>query len=192
MFRCNQLLALLAEWPGSFTCHCDNTRVERTPNKSQHTKFILDCRSCRDSNSQPVDHESGALPTSKQKAIQARSKKILTRQGTPGTSPRLQQSRRTKAYISSRMKTRGRVTTRTYWGQTRESPGDTRPVSLCKSYNRHQLYHSYGKLGRWHWWVTARTEVRDGYVRLVWAMHWLQHEKNNNNKKTNKQQQQPL
>ena len=34
VFRCNLPRALLAEWPGSFTCHCGNTRVERTPNKS--------------------------------------------------------------------------------------------------------------------------------------------------------------
>ena len=46
VFRCNLPPALLAEWPGSFTCHCGN-------------KFSR--RSCRDSNSQPLDHESGAL-----------------------------------------------------------------------------------------------------------------------------------
>ena len=34
--------ALLAEWPGSFTCHCGNAGVERTPNKSQHTKLTLE------------------------------------------------------------------------------------------------------------------------------------------------------
>ena len=39
MFRCNLPPALLAERPGSFTCHCGNTGVERTPNKSQHTKL---------------------------------------------------------------------------------------------------------------------------------------------------------
>ena len=27
---------------GSFTCHCGNTGVERTPNKSQHTKLTLE------------------------------------------------------------------------------------------------------------------------------------------------------
>ena len=26
-FRCNLPPALLAEWPGSFTCHCANTGV---------------------------------------------------------------------------------------------------------------------------------------------------------------------
>ena len=50
---------------GSFTCHCGNTGVERTPNKSQHTKLTLKTkilrRSCWESNSQPFDHESGAL-----------------------------------------------------------------------------------------------------------------------------------
>ena len=39
-FRCNLPPALLAEWPGSFTCHCGNTGVERTPSKSQHTKSV--------------------------------------------------------------------------------------------------------------------------------------------------------
>ena len=28
--------------PGSFTCHCGNTGVERAPNKSQHTKLTLE------------------------------------------------------------------------------------------------------------------------------------------------------
>ena len=41
VFRCNMPPALLAEQPGSFTCHCGNTGVERTPIKSQHTKLIL-------------------------------------------------------------------------------------------------------------------------------------------------------
>ena len=39
MFRCNLPPALLAEWLRSSTCHCGNTGKERTPNKSQHTKF---------------------------------------------------------------------------------------------------------------------------------------------------------
>ena len=34
--------ALLAEWPGCFKCHCSNTGVERTPNKSKHTKLTLE------------------------------------------------------------------------------------------------------------------------------------------------------
>ena len=42
VFRCNPPPALLAEWPGSFTCHCGNMGVERTPNKSQHTKLTLE------------------------------------------------------------------------------------------------------------------------------------------------------
>ena len=42
MFRCNLPPALLAEWPGSFTCHCGNTGVEWTLNKSQHTKLTLE------------------------------------------------------------------------------------------------------------------------------------------------------
>ena len=58
----------LADWPGSFTCHCRNTAVERTPNKGQHRKFTLEkkfsSRFCRDSNSQTFDHESGTLATS--------------------------------------------------------------------------------------------------------------------------------
>ena len=31
MFSCNLPPALLAEWPGSFTCYCGNTGVERIP-----------------------------------------------------------------------------------------------------------------------------------------------------------------
>ena len=41
VFRCNLPPALLTEWPGSFTCHCGNTGVERTPNKNQHTKLTM-------------------------------------------------------------------------------------------------------------------------------------------------------
>ena len=37
--KCNLPSALFAEWPGSFVCHCGNTGLERTPNKSQHTKL---------------------------------------------------------------------------------------------------------------------------------------------------------
>ena len=32
----------LAEWPGSFTCNCGNTGVERTANKSQRRKLTLE------------------------------------------------------------------------------------------------------------------------------------------------------
>ena len=31
VFRCNLSPALLAGWPGSFTCYCGNTEVERIP-----------------------------------------------------------------------------------------------------------------------------------------------------------------
>ena len=43
MFSCNLPPALLAEWPGFFTCYCGNTGVERIPkNKSQHRKSTLE------------------------------------------------------------------------------------------------------------------------------------------------------
>ena len=42
MVRCNLPPTLLAEWLGSFMCHCGNTGVERTPNKSWHTKLTLE------------------------------------------------------------------------------------------------------------------------------------------------------
>ena len=42
MFRCNLPPALLAEWLGSFKCHCGNMGVEQTLNKSQHTKLTLE------------------------------------------------------------------------------------------------------------------------------------------------------
>ena len=42
VFRCNLPPALLAEWPGSFSCHCGNMWVKRTPNKNQHTKLTLE------------------------------------------------------------------------------------------------------------------------------------------------------
>ena len=62
VFRCNLPPALLAEWLGSFTCHCGNSGVERTPNKSKHARLTLrrkfSLRYCRDSNSQPFNHES--------------------------------------------------------------------------------------------------------------------------------------
>ena len=41
LFRCNLPLALLPEWPGSFTYHCGNRGVEQTPNKSHHAKLTL-------------------------------------------------------------------------------------------------------------------------------------------------------
>ena len=42
VFRCYLPSALLAEWPGSFMCHCHDTGVERTLNKSQHRKLTLE------------------------------------------------------------------------------------------------------------------------------------------------------
>ena len=42
VFRCNLPPALLAEWSGSFACHCGNKGVERTPNESQHIKLTLE------------------------------------------------------------------------------------------------------------------------------------------------------
>ena len=46
-------------------CHCDNTGMERTPNESQHTSWLWRRKFsrffCRDLNSQPFDHKSGAL-----------------------------------------------------------------------------------------------------------------------------------
>ena len=58
VFRCNLPPTLMAEGPGSFTCYCGNTGVERILEKT------ISRRSSRDSNSQPFDHESGALLTS--------------------------------------------------------------------------------------------------------------------------------
>ena len=42
VFRCNLPSELLAEWPGSFTCHSGNTEAERTQIKSKHTKLTLE------------------------------------------------------------------------------------------------------------------------------------------------------
>ena len=42
MFRCNVPPALLAEWLGSFTCHCSNMGVKWTLNKNQHTELTLE------------------------------------------------------------------------------------------------------------------------------------------------------
>ena len=42
VFRCNLPSALLSEWLGSFTCHCSNTGVELTLNKSRRTKLALE------------------------------------------------------------------------------------------------------------------------------------------------------
>ena len=67
VFSCNLPHALLAEWPGSFTCYCGNTGMERIPkwvsteSRSRRIKFSR--RSSRDSNPRPFNHESGALTT---------------------------------------------------------------------------------------------------------------------------------
>ena len=42
VIRCNLPPALLAEWPGSFTCHCGNTGMERTSNKNRCRKLTLE------------------------------------------------------------------------------------------------------------------------------------------------------
>ena len=42
VLNCNLPPALLAEWPGSFTCLCGNTGVEWTLNKSHHTNLTLE------------------------------------------------------------------------------------------------------------------------------------------------------
>ena len=39
VLRRNLSPALSEEWLGSFTCHCGNTGLERTPNKSRHRKL---------------------------------------------------------------------------------------------------------------------------------------------------------
>ena len=63
-FSCNLPPARLAGWPGSFTCYCGNTGVERMPKKdSAQKKIKLSRHSCRDSNPRPIIHESGALTT---------------------------------------------------------------------------------------------------------------------------------
>ena len=41
-FRCSLPPSLLAGWPGSSVCHCHNTEMEWTPNKTQHTKLTLE------------------------------------------------------------------------------------------------------------------------------------------------------
>ena len=67
MFSCNLSPALLAQWPGSFTCYCGNTGEERIPKwvsiESWPWRIKFSRRSCRDSNTWPFDHKSGALTT---------------------------------------------------------------------------------------------------------------------------------
>ena len=40
MFSCNLPPALVAEWPGSFMCHCSNMGLKGYQSKSQHRKLI--------------------------------------------------------------------------------------------------------------------------------------------------------
>ena len=65
MFSCSLPPALLAEWPGSFTAVIrGGTDIKirvSTENRPWRRKFSR--RSCRDSNPQPFNHESGALTT---------------------------------------------------------------------------------------------------------------------------------
>ena len=67
MFSCNLPSALLAEWPGSFMCSCDNMGVERIPRWVSTERWPwrgkFSCHSCRDSNPQPFNHQAGALTT---------------------------------------------------------------------------------------------------------------------------------
>ena len=67
VFSCNLTPARLAEWPGSFTCYCGNTGVERIPKwvstESQPWRRKFSRCSSRDSNPRPLNHESGALTT---------------------------------------------------------------------------------------------------------------------------------
>ena len=65
VFRCNLPSVLLAEWSGSFACHCGKTGVKWTPNESRHRKLTqrrkFSCCSCWDLNSRPFDQKSGTL-----------------------------------------------------------------------------------------------------------------------------------
>ena len=64
---CNLQPALLAHWPGSFVCHCNNTWVEWTLNKtkSQHRKLTLEKKKSPTAPARDWthDYESIALPT---------------------------------------------------------------------------------------------------------------------------------
>ena len=68
MFSCNLPAALLADWPGSFTCYCGNTGVERIPKQESAQKVDP---GEENSPAAPAgirtrnlfDHESGALTT---------------------------------------------------------------------------------------------------------------------------------
>ena len=64
-FSCNLPPALLAEWPGSFTCYCGNMGVEwiRVSTESRPWRRKFSCHSCRDSNPRPFNRESSTLTT---------------------------------------------------------------------------------------------------------------------------------
>ena len=66
--ECNLPPPLLAEWPGSFTCCCGNTGVERirqsVSTESRPWRRTFSRHSCRDSNQRPFAHESSTLPLS--------------------------------------------------------------------------------------------------------------------------------
>ena len=65
MFRCNLPPVLLAEWPGSFTCHWVtrgwNRHQIRVSTQSGLWRKKFSRHSCQDSNSHPLGHESGVL-----------------------------------------------------------------------------------------------------------------------------------
>ena len=60
VFRCNLSLVLLAKWPGSFTCYCDNTRVVRISKLESAQKVDPE----EEIFPLPFGHESGVLPLS--------------------------------------------------------------------------------------------------------------------------------
>ena len=63
LFWRNLTPALLAEWPGSFTCHCGDTDTECVSTESSLRRRTFFRCFCWNSNSQLFDHEFGAVPT---------------------------------------------------------------------------------------------------------------------------------
>ena len=61
-FSCNLPPALLAAWPGSFTCDCKKTKIRVSIESRPWRRKFSHCF-CRDSNLRPFSHESGALTT---------------------------------------------------------------------------------------------------------------------------------
>ena len=57
---CNLPPPLLAEWPGSFTCHCSNMGMEQTPNKNKLRELTVE-KTILPPLSPPSDHESITL-----------------------------------------------------------------------------------------------------------------------------------